>query len=327
MNLFSLGPTWRTTIFRKDLHHHQNFLFGFLNKVTFFAPGCLSLVLQYQQRSSTGRRLFSHQQRMSCQRQQQRESRSIASPSVLPSCRGHAGEIYFYRIFLVIIDHLYFRRAPASQTSVTLGGSSVGTTGTFDSTNTNTLLPSGNTLNTLPGNTLDPIIEGGTGPLLLPSRTPLLFQAITTTTTARTVASTSTETFFRPRFPTFFTDRSPRILISSSTASPPISTPNRIEVAASVADMMAGKEEKDTTSPRSTEVPVFHTTSAASLGNNTLELRGGSGPHEGNVYINGFPVCEDDESNVNQWRRAEANVVCRMFGYVGAAAAFPNCRL
>ena len=29
MNLFSLGPTWRTTIFRKNLHHHQNFLFGF----------------------------------------------------------------------------------------------------------------------------------------------------------------------------------------------------------------------------------------------------------------------------------------------------------
>ena len=76
----------------------------------------------------------------------------------------------------------------------------------------------------------------------------------------------------------------------------------------------------------STEVPVFHTTSAASLGNNTLELRGGSGPHEGNVFINGFPVCEDDEFNVNQWRRAEANVVCRMFGYVGAAAAHINCR-
>ena len=101
MNLFSLGPTWRTTIFRKDLHHHQNFLFGFLNKVTFFASGCLSLVLQYQQRSSTGRRLFSHQQRMNCQRQQQRESRSIASPSVPPSCRGHAGEIFFIGFFLL----------------------------------------------------------------------------------------------------------------------------------------------------------------------------------------------------------------------------------
>ena len=176
---------------------------------------------------------------------------------------------------------------------------------------------------------------------MLPSRTPLLFQAIvtsnptttTSSTTTRTVTATSTETLFRPRFPTFFTNRSPRILVSDLTTSPP-STPSRIEVAASVADMMAAKEKEEeatittTASPRSsTEVPVFHTTSAASLGNNTLELRGGSGPHEGNVYINGFPVCEDDENNVNQWRRAEANVVCRMFGYVGAAAAHVNCRL
>ena len=158
---------------------------------------------------------------------------------------------------------------------------------------------------------------------MLPSRTPILFQPITT---ARTVAASSTETLFRPRFPTFFTNRSPRILIDGSTTSPP-STPSRIEVAASVADMMAGKEEKEATTSSTTEVPVFHTTSAASLGNNTLELRGGSGPHEGNVFINGFPVCEDDETNVNQWRRAEANVVCRMFGYVGAAAAHVNCRL
>ena len=158
---------------------------------------------------------------------------------------------------------------------------------------------------------------------MLPSRTPVLFQPITT---ARTVVASSTETLFRPRFPTFFTNRSPRILIDSSTTSPP-STPSRIEVAASVADMMAGKEEKEATTSSTTEVPVFHTTSAASLGNNTLELRGGSGPHEGNVFINGFPVCEDDETNVNQWRRAEANVVCRMFGYVGAAAAHVNCRL
>ena len=97
-----------------------------------------------------------------------------------------------------------------------------------------------------------------------------------------------------------------------------------------MADMMKEKETStdstSTSSITSTEVPIFHTTSAASLGNNTLELRGGSGPHEGNVYINGLPVCEDDETNVNQWRRPEANVVCRMFGYVGAAAAFPNCR-
>jgi hypothetical protein len=100
---------------------------------------------------------------------------------------------------------------------------------------------------------------------------------------------------------------------------PPATQDNRIRVAAAVADLMAEKEESTTL------VPVFHTTTA-NRGNNSLELRGGSGPHEGNVYINGFPVCEDDSRNRNQWHKEEAGVVCRMFGYAGASAAYPNCR-
>ena len=39
-----------------------------------------------------------------------------------------------------------------------------------------------------------------------------------------------------------------------------------------------------------------------------VELRGGSIPSEGNVYVNGAPVC------VLDWGEKEAAVVCRMLG-------------
>merc|ERR1719447_932760 len=41
----------------------------------------------------------------------------------------------------------------------------------------------------------------------------------------------------------------------------------------------------------------------------TASLVGGSAPHEGNVMINGRPVCDD------YWDNRDANVVCRMLGY------------
>ena len=62
------------------------------------------------------------------------------------------------------------------------------------------------------------------------------------------------------------------------------------------------------------------TPSSTPLGNNSLELRGGSGPHEGNVYLNGSPICEDDSNNVNQWRSEEAAVVCRCCTVLGVGS-------
>merc|ERR1711972_271000 len=47
-----------------------------------------------------------------------------------------------------------------------------------------------------------------------------------------------------------------------------------------------------------------------------LKLIGGSGPHEGNIFWDGKPVCDDtftDNSHGNQ----NAKVVCRMLGYSG----------
>ena len=41
-------------------------------------------------------------------------------------------------------------------------------------------------------------------------------------------------------------------------------------------------------------------------------LKGGSGPHEGNVIVNNKPVCDDG------WQKKAADVVCRELGYRGA---------
>ena len=41
-----------------------------------------------------------------------------------------------------------------------------------------------------------------------------------------------------------------------------------------------------------------------------LRLYGGSGPHEGNVYVNGKPVCDD------LWDHSDARVACRWLFFV-----------
>ena len=41
-----------------------------------------------------------------------------------------------------------------------------------------------------------------------------------------------------------------------------------------------------------------------------IELRGGSSNSEGNVFVNGQPVCDD------MWDKNDADVACRMLGYV-----------
>ena len=40
-----------------------------------------------------------------------------------------------------------------------------------------------------------------------------------------------------------------------------------------------------------------------------VELRGGTSRKEGNVFVNGKPVCDD------MWDKDDATVVCRMLGY------------
>ena len=40
-----------------------------------------------------------------------------------------------------------------------------------------------------------------------------------------------------------------------------------------------------------------------------IELKGGSSPMEGNVFVNGKPVCDD------LWDDDDATVACRMLGY------------
>ena len=39
-----------------------------------------------------------------------------------------------------------------------------------------------------------------------------------------------------------------------------------------------------------------------------IELRGGSVPTEGNVFLNGKPVCDD------KWDKKDATVACHMLG-------------
>jgi len=54
------------------------------------------------------------------------------------------------------------------------------------------------------------------------------------------------------------------------------------------------------------------TTSTSTLGISTIvSLTGGSSPYEGNVLVNGLPVCDD------YWGDANAEVICRMLGWAG----------
>ena len=43
-----------------------------------------------------------------------------------------------------------------------------------------------------------------------------------------------------------------------------------------------------------------------------IRLEGGSFPHEGNIMVNGRPVCDDD------WGLVDADVACKQLGYSGA---------
>ena len=45
-----------------------------------------------------------------------------------------------------------------------------------------------------------------------------------------------------------------------------------------------------------------------------MSLVGGSAPREGNVLVDGRPVCDDS------WGALDAEVVCRMLGFVSGAA-------
>ena len=44
--------------------------------------------------------------------------------------------------------------------------------------------------------------------------------------------------------------------------------------------------------------------------NNTIELRGGLTPEEGNIFLYNKPVCDDG------WDLRDADVACRMLGYI-----------
>ena len=57
-----------------------------------------------------------------------------------------------------------------------------------------------------------------------------------------------------------------------------------------------------------------------------MELRGGQGGQEGNLYINNLPVCELNHRQEVTWRLREAGVVCRMLGFQRAVHAFTGCR-
>ena len=60
-----------------------------------------------------------------------------------------------------------------------------------------------------------------------------------------------------------------------------------------------------------------------------LELKGGSGPHEGNVFFRGAPVCGLNKSGQNgdmdrfsSKKNKASTVVCKMLGYTRATDAF-----
>ena len=57
-----------------------------------------------------------------------------------------------------------------------------------------------------------------------------------------------------------------------------------------------------------------------------LELRGGSGPHEGNIYVNGQPVCDDGDGESYHFSKENAIVVCR-FEQSSKSIYMGTCRM
>ena len=55
-----------------------------------------------------------------------------------------------------------------------------------------------------------------------------------------------------------------------------------------------------------------------------LELRGGSGPHEGNIYVNGRPVCDDGGDGSYYFSKENAIVVCRFGQSYTDVVEFPS---
>ena len=55
-----------------------------------------------------------------------------------------------------------------------------------------------------------------------------------------------------------------------------------------------------------------------------LELRGGSGPHEGNIYVNGQPVCDDGDGESYHFSKENAIVVCRFGQSYTDVVEFPS---
>ena len=64
--------------------------------------------------------------------------------------------------------------------------------------------------------------------------------------------------------------------------------------------------------PDSTVPPSLSSTSSPSPA--TIRLEGGRFPHEGNIMVNGQPVCDDDFTLVN------ADVACKQLGFIGAVS-------
>ena len=61
-------------------------------------------------------------------------------------------------------------------------------------------------------------------------------------------------------------------------------------------------------------VPPNLSSSSSTVAPSSIRLEGGRFPHEGNIMVNGQPVCDDDFTLVN------ADVACKQLGYIGAVS-------